>query len=676
VSKPTTALPRGEEKTSVVRAMFDRIAPRYELLNRIIAFGLDQIWRRRTIRSLGLSPSSFVVDLACGTGDLIRLAERERYRVVGVDFALNMLRSTHDITSPLIEADAARLPLADGSVDGVVSGFALRNFSDLDGALREIARILRPLGRVALLEVDEPDNPLLRLGHRLWFRYFVPTVGGALSDVEAYRYLPRSFAYLPPPPALRQLLEDVGFEDVERFRLHGGIAQLICATRAGGQPFPISSRRKATGRSERPGIVQVVGGDGRAVAAASLSARRLAVSATDRARIRRLAQATGVIVEAGAQARYGVGTAARLLVPTGLSEPTRALAVVERLAEVATDDGAAPVAFAALAYWPAEPAEFVVPSVTLVVDQDDESVILVGRDGADLDQVLEEAEASAPQGAAPVSFSVSYPEGRADYLRRVEQAIAAIVAGSFEKVVLARNCRIRADAPYRQDSLVAAMRATQPNTTLFAVDGFLGASPELLIERRRARLASTPLAGTAPKAGDSRVDSATVASLFSSEKERFEHRVVVEEIEKVLTAWGASLEAALPEPLELATVTHLATRITGTLDETAGTHLPSALELALALHPTPAIGGSPRDAALSYLAGTEPFDRGKYGGPVGYLDANGDGAFWIGIRSATVRGNEAVLCAGGGIVAGSEPQAEFAETEAKFAAMLEVLTAT
>jgi len=222
--------------------MFDTIAPRYDLLNRIIAFGLDQAWRRRTIRSLGLAPSSFVVDLACGTADLTRLAEHEQYRVIGVDFALNMLRAAHDISSPLVEADAARLPLPDASVDGVVSGFALRNFTDLYAVLAEVARVLRPVGRVALLEVDEPDNRILRLGHQLWFRYFVPTVGAALSDAEAYRYLPRSFAYLPAPPALQKLIEEVGFEDVTRYRLHGGIAQLICATRAGSQPFPVMSR--------------------------------------------------------------------------------------------------------------------------------------------------------------------------------------------------------------------------------------------------------------------------------------------------------------------------------------------------------------------------------------------------------------------------------------------------
>jgi demethylmenaquinone methyltransferase / 2-methoxy-6-polyprenyl-1,4-benzoquinol methylase len=246
VSEGPGALPHGEEKTSVVRAMFDRIAPRYELINHIIAFDLDQVWRKRTLRSLDLAPPSVVVDLACGTGDLIRLAEKARHKVIGVDLALNMLRSTHGISAPLIEADAAKLPFAQGSVDGVVSGFALRNFTDLDAVLHEVGRVVRPVGRIALLEVDEPGNPLLRFGHRIWFRFFVPRIGAVLSDAEAYRYLPRSFAYLPPPDVLKEMLESAGFEDVRRLRLHGGIAQLISATRSGLKPFPVRPRSDRT----------------------------------------------------------------------------------------------------------------------------------------------------------------------------------------------------------------------------------------------------------------------------------------------------------------------------------------------------------------------------------------------------------------------------------------------
>ena len=356
--------------------------------------------------------------------------------------------------------------------------------------------------------------------------------------------------------------------------------------------------------------------------------------------------------------------------------PIRLLAreVVALLGAIPTDGVGAPVAFASLAFKASEPAELVIPTLTLVRRRDEEVVMLVSDGDAGLDDHLQGADAELRVRPGPDRFEVTYPESKDHYLRRVVSAKEAIAAGSFEKVVLARNCIVTANLPYRQDHLVTAIRSAQPKTTVFAIDGFLGASPELLIARRGTQIASTPLAGTVPHLPDAADNAATIASLFSSHKERFEHRVVVEEIEKVLTACGANLEAASePEPLELATVTHLATHITGSLD-IDDTRRPSALELALALHPTPAIGGSPREAALAYLARTEPFERGRYGGPVGYVDANGDGAWWIGIRSATVDKNEAVLCAGGGIVAESDPESEFAETEAKFAALLPILT--
>ena len=402
----------------------------------------------------------------------------------------------------------------------------------------------------------------------------------------------------------------------------------------------------------------------------SRSTRRLG------ARIRHLAQAGGLVVESPSESRYGIGTVARLRAPDGFADPSRANEVIERLAAIPTEGVATPVGFATIAFRAEEPAELIVPAVTLVIRDGKEVATLVsaGRD-ATLDELLEASGPLVDEAPGPDAFQVTYPESRDGYLRRVREATATIAAGAFEKVVLARNCIVTANAPYRQDALVAAIREAQPKTTVFAIDGFLGASPELLISRRGVRVASTPLAGTVPHLSDPKKNAATIATLFSSKKEGFEHRVVVEEIEKILTSCGVNLEvASQPEPLELATVTHLATRITGTLTDGPEGKRPSALELALALHPTPAIGGSPRDAALSYLSRTEPFPRGRYGGPIGYVDANGDGEWWIGIRSTTVRANEAVLCAGGGIVAGSDPSAEFSETEAKFASLLPILT--
>lgn len=216
------------------RAMFDRIAGRYDLLNRVLTLGLDSGWRRRTVAALRLTPGSFVLDLACGTGDLCREAERAGMRCVGVDAAGQMLAHSHT-EAPLVRADILRLPLRGGTVDGAVCGFALRNVVDIPACLRETARVLRPGGRIGFLEVAEPSSTLLRRGHALWFRRVVPAVGGLLSDREAYRYLPASAAWLPSPTELAAILRDAGFVDVERRSLGGGAAQLLTGTRAGGR---------------------------------------------------------------------------------------------------------------------------------------------------------------------------------------------------------------------------------------------------------------------------------------------------------------------------------------------------------------------------------------------------------------------------------------------------------
>jgi demethylmenaquinone methyltransferase/2-methoxy-6-polyprenyl-1,4-benzoquinol methylase len=224
-------LPDLADKPRAVEAMFDRIAPRYDLLNRLLTFRMDVGWRTTAVRELALPHSARVLDLACGTGDLCRTLADAGHVPVGVDFSSGMLRRAHT-EAPLVRADALHLPFADATFAGVTCGFALRNFAGLAPVFAECARVLRPGGRVALLDVAQPASPIVRSVHGAWFRHVVPFVGGLVSDRAAYRYLPASTAYLPPAPELLDLVGAAGFVDLHRRTLGFGAAQLITGTRA------------------------------------------------------------------------------------------------------------------------------------------------------------------------------------------------------------------------------------------------------------------------------------------------------------------------------------------------------------------------------------------------------------------------------------------------------------
>ena len=223
-------LPQGEQKVRAVRDMFDAIAPRYDMVNRIMTFRLDVRWRRTTVRRLGLLAGSTVLDLASGTGDLCIDLRSAGLAPISIDLSFGMLSADRS-GAPRVQADILRLPVPDGAVDGVTCGFALRNLVDLPTFFAELARVIRPGGRVGLLDVGVPHNPIIRTGNNVYFGKVVPKIGGLLSDGAAYRYLPKSVAYLPPRDELVQLLRNAGFSDAEHVQLSGGLTQLMVGTR-------------------------------------------------------------------------------------------------------------------------------------------------------------------------------------------------------------------------------------------------------------------------------------------------------------------------------------------------------------------------------------------------------------------------------------------------------------
>ena len=403
------------------------------------------------------------------------------------------------------------------------------------------------------------------------------------------------------------------------------------------------------------------------------------------AAVRRHAYATGRVLERDGASVLTWGVAHRLELASGTDDRPGVRAAEARLARMPpapstararSPKGPGPLALGALAFDPTARSALVVPEVAVVADGSGVRATVVGTPdvvATSLDRFpfAGRADTSRPDESAPPpeSFELGSARSHDDFRQRVARAVEAIRAGEIDKVVLVREVAVLADRPFLQHHLLERLRTLHPSCLAFAVDGFVGASPELLVRRAGREVVSQPLAGTIARSGDPDEDRHLGASLLASAKERAEHRIVVDAILTALGPLCLRLEAPeVPHLLELRNVAHLATRITG---EIAPAGPPQgALALAAALHPTPAVGGWPRDAALGYLAKFEDLDRGRFAGPVGWVRADGDGEWWIGIRSALVDGPKARLMAGVGVVAGSDPAAELAETQLKLQALL------
>lgn len=354
--------------------------------------------------------------------------------------------------------------------------------------------------------------------------------------------------------------------------------------------------------------------------------------------------------------RDGVG-----FVTAGTVAEMPADAVESALATIEVDDavtvpGTGAIAVGALPFAPG-PGRFVIPAR------------VVGRaaDGRTwVTELRPEPTQSRREGPEPTTTRIRRVQDRATWRAAVQRALDAIDAGTVAKVVLAREVVIEADAPFDRITVVRRLRDLEPGCYVFAAGAFVGASPELLVQRRGFHVLSRPMAGTVAVA-----DAAGLAHLAGSAKLGEEHRLVVDAVVAEL-ARHCELPPAVsgPIPAPIGELAHLVTEVRGRLREPAA----SALTLARALHPTPAVGGTPIDAALALIDELEPRGRGGYAGPVGWIDGRGDGEIAVALRGAELEGNTARLHAGAGIVAGSEPDEEWAETEAKLVPMLRALT--
>ncbi|HEY9563886.1 MAG TPA: isochorismate synthase, partial [Nocardioides sp.] len=278
---------------------------------------------------------------------------------------------------------------------------------------------------------------------------------------------------------------------------------------------------------------------------------------------------------------------------------------------------------------------------------------------------------------APRAPVVTFGDGARngdEWMSVVADAVARINRGDLEKVVLARDLIATSDEDVDARWPLRQLSTTYPTCWTFHVDGLVGATPEMLVRRERGLVTSRVLAGTIRRTGDDERDLALAATLARSSKDLEEHEYAVRSVAEALEPHCSSMNVPeAPFVLHLPNVMHLATDVAGVVHDAASV---SSLDLAAALHPSAAVGGTPTDTATELITTIEGMDRGRYAGPVGWLDAAGDGEWGIALRSAHISGPTVRLFAGCGIVGSSDPEAELAESQAKFIPVRDALTAS
>jgi len=377
---------------------------------------------------------------------------------------------------------------------------------------------------------------------------------------------------------------------------------------------------------------------------------------------------SGFFFERATSGVCGIGVALRVEVPAGPDQVARAAEAARvALSRVETSSGPPPLIVGALPFdGERTNATLVMPRISIVRRDGQTWMIEAGQEGTPEPEIMPHEPPPEPW----TSLRVRPDPAPEVYVEAARAARDRIRSGALDKVVLARTLIAESDHVFDIPALLERLRSVEPAAYVFAVNGFIGASPELLLARAGDTVRSNPLAGTIPRGADSDADAAAVQRLMASDKDRREHALVVDAVREALTPVCESLDVdEQPSPLHTSKVWHLSTEAAGILRSPA----PGALDLAARLHPTPAVCGTPRGRALDEIRALEPVERGSYAGLVGWMDANGDGEWAVALRCAQVSGSVARLYAGAGIVAASEPEAELAETDAKFRGLLDAL---
>ena len=329
--------------------------------------------------------------------------------------------------------------------------------------------------------------------------------------------------------------------------------------------------------------------------------------------------------------------------------------------------GVGPIMFGSVPFDTSANADFILPTVTFCKTREGETWVTVIDDAP--------IPSLEPVAASPIDANFEIRDGVAvtTYIAAVEAARAAVRNGELTKAVIARDVFVDSDGPIDLHAVLLRLRSSFGTSYRYSFDGFVGASPELLVAIHDDEITSHPLAGTTPRTGDPIKDADLAAQLVASTKNQIEHRVVIDMVHDTLLPHCSYLDwEAEPSVVQVANVQHLGTQLVGKLSEPR-IHI---VDAALALSPTPALGGFPRDEALQLIARYEGMNRDKYGGAIGWFDSQGNGVFAVAIRCAQFNESrtQARLFAGGGIVADSEPLDELAETRAKLQAMLAAIT--